>query len=381
MTMSSLVKVFEAIRPASGISYLYECEALRGVAVLLVVFFHMQGSVLGYQPKPDAGLVESFIFAGNTGVTLFFVLSGFLLTLPFLKPEPISMRSFYINRSLRIYPLYLIGVFVAAAYTGKWWAGLKSAVFIDVTLTSIFPFSNVWWSLVTEIQFYVVLPLLFYLFIFPKRYWLLAILGVGLVAIYCALLLQWPYDIDPGLRAKLMGMLPGRWLNFFAGGVGAMLYVNYQGTMKKFWSSVPLLGDMALLLVLLALAIVLRKSAMMGIFASEVNFAERHALEGFLWGGVILISVTADNLLLKKVPTLGFFSFIGVLAYSIYLFHSPILFYTLKATKRQLPDYLASYETVIGMGLFILLALVISIITYLLLERPFLLYKRKRSSK
>ena len=63
-------------------SYSPELESLRGVACLLVFLFHASGTVdSGAQ---GVGPLRAFVYAGHTGVTLFFVLSAFLLSRPFL---------------------------------------------------------------------------------------------------------------------------------------------------------------------------------------------------------------------------------------------------------------------------------------------------------
>lgn len=89
--------------------YMPQLEALRGWAILLVVVFHYFGILFN---GGAGGLPESsplwlrVVAAGNTGVTLFFVLSGFLLTQPFIlasrNGEQIGFASFYGARLLRI---------------------------------------------------------------------------------------------------------------------------------------------------------------------------------------------------------------------------------------------------------------------------------------
>ena len=56
-----------------------ELESLRGAAILLVFFFHLDGLVTEGS-SPDVSLLSGFVRAGHTGVSLFFVLSGFLLS-------------------------------------------------------------------------------------------------------------------------------------------------------------------------------------------------------------------------------------------------------------------------------------------------------------
>src|SRR6478672_11938186 len=92
-----------------------ELDALRGLAIALVYTFHAYGLGGGrvWEPPPPS-LPFAFIRGGNTGVSLFFVLSGFLLARPFLATAESgrvpSLRNFYVRRALRILPMYVLVV-------------------------------------------------------------------------------------------------------------------------------------------------------------------------------------------------------------------------------------------------------------------------------
>ena len=77
---------------AAGVAtgnYLPELESLRGIAILLVFWFHVEGVLFLPRPRPLEVVLpwQAFVRAGHTGVSLFFVLSAFLLSLPFWR-EP-----------------------------------------------------------------------------------------------------------------------------------------------------------------------------------------------------------------------------------------------------------------------------------------------------
>lgn len=81
--------------------YIPQLESLRGWAILLVIAFHYFGILRDDSAgglAADSPLWLRLFGAGNTGVTLFFVLSGFLLTQPFIRAiragEHISIRQF-----------------------------------------------------------------------------------------------------------------------------------------------------------------------------------------------------------------------------------------------------------------------------------------------
>ena len=87
-----------------------ELDGLRGLAIVLVLFFHLTGD----SPK-DFGYLSAVYWAfayGWAGVDLFFVLSGFLITgiLLATKDSPEYFSTFYARRVLRIFPLYFLAV-------------------------------------------------------------------------------------------------------------------------------------------------------------------------------------------------------------------------------------------------------------------------------
>ena len=210
--------------------YIPQLESLRGWAILLVVAFHYFGildyfGILGGMRggHTSKGLPEispvwlRVIVAGNTGVTLFFVLSGFLLTQPFIQAlksgTQINIRRFYAARLLRIIPLYYTAVFVAWLVSSNTYSAVKALLFIPVGF-DIFPFSMPWWSLSTEMQFYLLLPLVMLAMANTKGRLFLAVCGVawiGLHGIY-ALAPQW---LNGWVRLWLTGSLIDRGFAFF----------------------------------------------------------------------------------------------------------------------------------------------------------------------
>lgn len=161
MSEPNASKVIVGVRSPGA--YRPELESLRGWAIALVVLFHYHGILFGNAPlPPDRPLWRSLMAAGNTGVTLFFVLSGFLLAQPFLHSlqggPKVDVGRFYRARILRVVPLYYLAVLVAWLLSGNWLA-LKGLLFIPLG-SQVFPYSVPWWSLSTEVQFYLLLPLL-----------------------------------------------------------------------------------------------------------------------------------------------------------------------------------------------------------------------------
>ncbi len=105
--------------------YFKNLDAIRFYAALMVFFQHTFKAVFDY--LPDGWLVFrktiGFFFNGGLGVSIFFVLSGFLITYLIIEEHnfsgKINVKKFYIRRFLRIWPLYFsVVIFSFIIYPG-----------------------------------------------------------------------------------------------------------------------------------------------------------------------------------------------------------------------------------------------------------------------
>jgi peptidoglycan/LPS O-acetylase OafA/YrhL len=176
--------------------YIAALDGIRGLAILLVLLIHIQQT--GVVPA-EFHLVNLVMHGGWCGVDLFFVLSGFLITLGLLDSKGSSnyFSAFYMRRVLRIFPLYytvLASVIICSAlfvhypifpswrgwisqhilFVENWWMPWK-----DLTNNVLAHF----WSLGIEEQFYFVWPACVWLL--PRRR--LAVLSVAVCAVVLAL--------------------------------------------------------------------------------------------------------------------------------------------------------------------------------------------------
>ncbi|MGB8012918.1 MAG: acyltransferase [Terriglobales bacterium] len=148
-----------------------ELDTIRGIAILLVLFFH--GFGLRYGLRGLSGFPKLLVAAtlpGWMGVNLFFVLSGFLITGILLdsKSRPNYFRVFYIRRALRILPLYYGVLLLLAVLTRTGWVnrhaswaylGLSAIYLSNVTeLFGVPSQYTVLWSLAVEEHFYLLWP-------------------------------------------------------------------------------------------------------------------------------------------------------------------------------------------------------------------------------
>ncbi|MBX3227486.1 MAG: acyltransferase [Labilithrix sp.] len=153
-------------------------DGLRGIAVLAVLAFHFAWTFPGDDPNAAHGLVDkiavhlhAFMWSGWTGVDLFFVLSGYLITRGLVtdskKPLGTRMKMFWMRRVLRIFPLYYAvligGTVVTLALGAQWVPNLPYWLYFQNYSLAFDPVIMRWtahfWSLAIEEQFYFVWPI------------------------------------------------------------------------------------------------------------------------------------------------------------------------------------------------------------------------------
>jgi|SRR5579872_643906 len=153
-------------------------DSLRGIAAFVVVFAHCYQAIPETirSAKPDLDFVLwSFGELGRFSVLMFFVLSGFVLSLPYLKGSSHNYRAYLVRRIWRLYPPYAVAVLVSALFCGlfadpSFWVGewqhapsgtliashlLMTGVGIDSTRLD-----GPIWSLIVEFRVSLVFPLL-----------------------------------------------------------------------------------------------------------------------------------------------------------------------------------------------------------------------------
>lgn len=135
-------------------------DALRTVAVLLVVTQHYAEFGKSEFPSLSSTFDSAAFRFGWTGVDLFFVLSGFLigrqLWRELERSGTIDVKRFILRRGFRIWPLYLAFVIISPALTATWHYRLGDWLFLSNYIGGRVEGG---WSLCTEEQFYIIAPL------------------------------------------------------------------------------------------------------------------------------------------------------------------------------------------------------------------------------
>lgn len=268
-----LEKLPTALRQALQEQQLPGLGGLRALCAALVVFFH-----LGVPRVP-----------GGYGVLAFFVLSGFLITWLLLHEEKrhgfISLRAFYMRRTLRIFPafyaywLLAVGLWWLASHRGakpvQWPQVLAAFTYTNNYYQSIVGDPNSMlshtWSLAVEEQFYLLWPLAFV----HLRKWRVAALiaGIVIVTLHRQQLYwlhgntEWAYEAFDGRADHLL--------------YGCLLAVGlWQGRWSKLWHLV--ISQPAAILTVVALIATTQVEQSVGWFRNVVGFTVEPILTALL---------------------------------------------------------------------------------------------------
>jgi peptidoglycan/LPS O-acetylase OafA/YrhL len=172
---------------SSPIAHIPTLDGWRGIAILLVLITHLQAGLSGHVYRG-----YRWLDLGQHGVTIFFVLSGYLITARLLEEERIDLKRFYMRRLFRLMPcawVYLLSVVILGQVIrmpiigNDIWPSLL--FFRNYTPTAdncTTVFTVHFWSLSLEEQFYLAWPPVLF---FAGRKWGLRIAGAGAAA--CAI--------------------------------------------------------------------------------------------------------------------------------------------------------------------------------------------------
>lgn len=337
-------------------------DGLRAIAIIAVVGFH--GNWPGFE-------------GGGFGVDLFFVLSGFLITWLLLKEKTrygvISIKEFYYRRVLRIVPAYLVFLLgyalLCALVFRDLYPRLATSTLVAATYTTnIFISWFDWpilqvhtWSLSMEEQFYLLFPAL--ILWLPRSIAIRAIVALLVFAPLWRMLIYFGsdttyYRISMGPDTRYDSILWGCFLAF--------LYTDdrLRGALlgygrRRFFVAGGVLVSLSVIIALEHRAFM----STIGYSAIALGFCL------ILW-----YFLHSEKGLPARVLTWKPIRFIGVLSYSIYLWHPPILGLASRIHHRLDP----SIAEIGGQVFYFLASLLAAIISYYVVERPFLRLKATR---
>tara|TARA_B100000787_G_C16186061_1_gene294712 strand:+ start:265 stop:2211 length:1947 start_codon:yes stop_codon:yes gene_type:complete len=342
------------------INYRSEIDGLRAIAVGAVILYHAQISILGHN-----------IFKGGfIGVDIFFVISGYLITSIILKElistGSFSFRNFYERRIRRLLPALLLVMLASLPFA---WFYLMPSDLIEFSKSIIYslsfgsnfyfhysgqeygttiglykPFLHTW-SLSVEEQYYILFPILFFLVFKYFRKYLPQILILGLLASLG--FADWTSRNYTSvsfyfLHTRMWELLAGSLLAYFE------VKLGHRSKHKKLNLIFPSVG-----LFLIGYSIL--------FFNDRMLHPSLYTLIPVI-GVCLIIWFTQKNEIITKLLSTKLFVGIGLISYSMYLWHYPVFafsritYFTENNILREL--------------LLMIIIFTLSIITYYFIERP-----------
>lgn len=363
--------------------YFNNLYGLRFIAALMVFVAHVE-RIKYASNLPNMNAVPAVFKSGGTGVTLFFVLSGFLITSLLLEERRhagrIDVWNFYIRRALRIWPLYFLTVAVtffllpclgvAGSYPiqperSAWWLTLAGYLFFVPNVVQhilpVVPYAGHLWSIGVEEQFYVLWPLLLASKHFVR--WIAYII-LGLLAINLSL-----FELNR-IHADSTGILNLK--NFFynfrfhsmaIGGCGALLLFRKHELLAAIYAREVQLAALGLSIYFLA----------------TPQFLLLYEELQSLCFVIVIMNCVGNAESVYRLET-AWLRYLGKISYGIYMFHVLAIKIVLNCMSS-----LDEFEgTVVENTTLYLLSFAFTIalasISYHFFERRFLLLKERYSS-
>lgn len=305
---------------STHIKYRSDIDGLRALAVLSVIFFHIN---------------ENWIPGGFLGVDIFFVISGYLITLILIKEvaetNKINLINFYKRRIKRIIPAllfvliptFIVGILLFAPENLL--SLSKSIIWSLFSAANIYFFASIdtgyfatgsnelpllhLWSLGVEEQFYILWPfallaLLRYVHLLKNRMLITSILFIASLVLAQSMIITY--------HSFTYYLLPTRTWELIAGAFTALLV--HSGFRTKHFIS-EILAFIGLVMIILSL-----------IFISETDPVPGIAALPIIIGATLLIlSGSIHHTFVSKILSFKLFVAIGLVSYSAYLWHWPIL--------------------------------------------------------
>jgi len=351
-------------------SYLPQIDGLRFLAIFCVVLImhttnYLNEKFYNHQFLP-VGYWKNFVTAGGHGVTLFFIISGFILSLPFAKwrlskGPKVSLKSYYLRRLTRLEPPYIIALVIF--FIGNVWAlhkysfeNLLPHFFVSATyLHTIIYHSFSWilpvaWSLEVEVQFYILAPLFFLIFLIPSK----IIRRIILLSVIVASSYYW---FDYWGVGNIFNFL----YLFLIGLLLADLYCTKTVLIEnKFWG---------LLIGILSLTGFL--------FLPSIYFEGVHVHTNLFYFlklacMFMLFHSVLTNEAMKKLFSAELIIVIGGMCYSIYLLHFGVISAAGRILLKTNINHTNIFYFPVHALILIVLVLVSSAVYFLLIEKPFM---------
>ena len=381
-------------------------DLLRGIAALAVVFDHLGYYVL--QHVRDE--IYHWFDPGNYGVFVFFIISGYIV--PASLERKGSVRTFWISRLFRLYPLYLLAVGIAVALYFVHFGSLRgegsdpeASILSQLLMMSNVlggqNLPNVVWSLSYEMVFYLLITALFIARIHKRSSWYA--LGFGVAAVTIGGLLPQAYFTNNLATPRLIALVAdlavlaglalavvlrgmSRLLGAVLAALVAVALLAFNGGWIWPWEALSILALMftgtmfyraeqgqypwrraiAIGVTVLGLAIAagLWHSHAWGMSASAETLWERRWFSAFVLAGLTF----GAGLAVRHVRFPRALTWLGLISFSVYLLH-PLLIEVYNHFRWTHHHHHFWLQALLAAA-FLAVLIAVSAVTYLVVERP-----------
>ena len=354
--------------------YLKNLNALRAIAAFMVIIHHIEQFKTHFN-LPNIWSNQIIRELGGNAVSIFFVLSGFLISYLLVhekrKTSSVSIKKFYVRRVLRIWPLYFILILLGIIL--NYYYGdinlIKNNLFyfllfvpnLLVAQGTVIMFISHLWSIGVEEQFYLFWPLAskklntkqFFLF-------MLAIIFVFLLA------RNYTFHFY-GKNALLKFIDYTRFDMMAIGGIGALILTEKN----SFSLFIKYIINQKIIQFLIIIAFILYFLNLTDIY--RIYFLN-NLFFGILITLLLLVLVSKESILNLEHPI---FKTLGNISYGIYMYHSIVIFFSLKLVLLFVPISNTFLFNLCLYSSVFMASSIISYISYEKIEKPFLKLKSK----
>jgi len=351
----------------STIKYIKGLDSLRAVAVILVIIWHWYPQDYSIHTF-IGGIIHTLLPTGEFGVSLFFVLSGFLITEILLLNKSSEeknysiIKNFYIRRALRILPIYYLAIFFVNIIRfpidgGHYGYILTHTYNFLVIKEGSWPSLGHLWSLSVEEQFYLIWPLLILLIPNNKLKYLFAIfIAISIISVIVS------YKI---LNIKMTYAITTTCFDAFGIG-GIYAFCRKSDNMIKFNFYIIRIFPVAL-----AIYFINKLCPFFDVFPNLSPFNRTFDSILSLWL-IHKVITNKNSFFMTHFVDNHSLRFIGKISYGLYLFHYPFPFifdnYIL-SNLYFIKTIIVNFPVFRELIMFCLL-IVLSSITFFLFEKP-----------
>lgn len=359
-----------------------QLDSIRGLASLTVVFHHL---VLAYPVLPAIFSYSParIIVSGPQAVILFFILSGFVLSLPFLNGRQSPYPAYIVKRFFRIYVPYLAAICLAILAASLWhdqperlmggffysfWqSGFDISLIVRhiVMLTDFdtYAYNTVIWSLIQEMRISLVFP--FILFFILKRGLLFNLAVITIIIFISAFNDIYRIDSSTGYHTSYVEGL--YFSTFFM--IGALAAKHRYRLIKIYWA---LRKEYKWALFITAILVYTYSK----IGSKLIPAAFSHVFDEYAVAAAVIVFITMALSSRKMIGILNrkAISYLGKISYSLYLYHFIVLLSFAYALRHVLPDWSLAVLTLAA-------SLAAAALGYAFIEKPAMRWGRALSDK